>query len=90
MGWKAQRMVKGDALRPDSLLPAMQGVEVAYYLIHSMGGGHAGFEDRDRRAAQNFATAAKEAGVQRIIYLGGLTSRTSEVSSHLQKPAGDR
>lgn len=77
-------VVKGDALLPGSLLPAMQGIEVAYYLIHSMGGGSAGFEDRDRRAAQNFATAAKQAGVQRIVYLGGLTSQTSEVSSHLK------
>jgi uncharacterized protein YbjT (DUF2867 family)/uncharacterized protein YndB with AHSA1/START domain len=83
-GMEGAAVVKGDALLPDSLLPAMQGIEVAYYLIHSMGGGHAGFEDRDRRAAQNFATAAKQAGVQRIIYLGGLTSRTSEVSSHLK------
>ncbi len=77
-------VVKGDALLPGSLLTPMQGIEVAYYLIHSMGGGHAGFEDRDRRAAQNFATAAKQAGVQRIVYLGGLTSSTSEVSSHLK------
>jgi uncharacterized protein YbjT (DUF2867 family) len=77
-------VVKGDALHPGSLLPVMQGIEVAYYLIHSMGGGQAGFEDRDRRAAESFATAAKQAGVQRIVYLGGLTSQTSEVSDHLK------
>ena len=57
---------------------------MAYYLIHSMGGGAAGFEERDRRAAHNFAAAAKQAGVQRIIYLGGLTSQTSPVSLHLK------
>ena len=57
---------------------------MAYYLIHSMGGGPAGFEERDRRAARNFAAAAKQAGVQRIIYLGGLTSQTSPVSLHLK------
>src|SRR4051812_25364641 len=83
-GLEGAAVVKGDALLPDSLLPSMQGIDVAYYLIHSMGAGSAGFEDRDRRAAQNFATAAKQARVQRIIYLGGLTSRTSEVSSHLK------
>ncbi len=78
------RIVEADALRPDSLLPALQGIEVAYYLIHSMGGGQAGFEERDRRAAQNFASAASQAGVQRIIYLGGLSSHSSPVSLHLQ------
>ncbi len=83
-GLEGAAVVKGDALLPGGLPGAMQGIEVAYYLIHSMGGGQAGFEDRDRRAAQNFATAAKQAGVQRIVYLGGLTSRTSEVSSHLK------
>lgn len=78
------RVVKADALHPGSLPAALQGIEVAYYLIHSMGGGPAGFEERDRRAARNFAAAAKQAGVQRIIYLGGLTSQTSPVSLHLQ------
>ena len=81
---KGARIVEADALRPESLLPALQGIEVAYYLIHSMGGGEAGFEERDRRAAQNFASAATQAGVQRIIYLGGLTSQNSPVSLHLQ------
>ena len=83
-GLKGAAIVEGDALYPGSLLPAMQGIDVAYYLIHSMGGGQAGFEERDRRAAQNFATAAKQAGVQRIVYLGGLTSKTSPVSLHLK------
>ena len=78
------RIVEADALRPETLLPALQGIEVAYYLIHSMGGGQAGFEERDRRAAQNFASAASQAGVQRIIYLGGLSSHSSPVSLHLQ------
>jgi len=55
---KGARIVEADALRPETLLPALQGIEVAYYLIHSMGGGQAGFEERDRQAAQNFASAA--------------------------------
>jgi uncharacterized protein YbjT (DUF2867 family)/uncharacterized protein YndB with AHSA1/START domain len=81
---KGARIVEADALRSDSLLPALRGIEVAYYLIHSMGGGQAGFEERDRNAAQNFASAATQAGVQRIIYLGGLTSQSSPVSLHLR------
>ena len=78
------RIVEADVLLPSSLPPALQGIEVAYYLIHSMGGGMAGFEERDRRAAHNFAVAAKQAGVRRIIYMGGLTSQTSPVSLHLK------
>jgi uncharacterized protein YbjT (DUF2867 family) len=78
------RIVEADALHPGTLPPVMQGIEVAYYLIHSMGSGAEGFEERDRRAAHNFAAAAKQAGVQRIIYLGGLTSQTSPVSLHLK------
>ncbi len=68
-------VVRGDALRPKTLAPAMEGVSVAYYLIHSMGRGAADsdFAARDRRAAENFAGAAKEAGVELIVYLGGLT-----------------
>src|SRR3954471_16961431 len=61
-------VVEGDALDADSLQPAMQGVEVAYYLVHALGSGTA-FEDRDRRAAQTFAAAARESGVRRLVYL---------------------
>ena len=64
------RLVEADALDANSLLPTLDGVDVGYYLIHSMAGDKAGFADRDRQAARNFATAAKQAGVQRIIYLG--------------------
>jgi uncharacterized protein YbjT (DUF2867 family) len=78
------RIVEADVLHPGSLPQALQGIEVAYYLIHSMGGGAEGFAERDRRAAHNFAVAAKEAGVRRIVYLGGLTSQNSPVSLHLK------
>lgn len=77
-------IVEADVLHPGTLPPGLQGIEVAYYLIHSMGGGPEGFAERDRRAARNFAVAAKQAGVQRIIYLGGLTSQNSPVSLHLK------
>lgn len=70
---KGCEVVKADVLEPESLKPAMEGVSVAYYLVHSMGrGATEDFEETDRRAATNFAEAAKEAGVERIIYLGGL------------------
>ncbi len=75
-------VVRGDVLDASSLPAAMQGVRAAYYLVHSMGSG-AEFEEQDRTAAQNFATAARDAGVERIIYLGGLGSG-DELSRHLQ------
>jgi len=69
-----------DVLRPETLGPALEGADVAYYLVHSMGRGAEGdFAERDRRAARNFAAAAAAAGVRRIVYLGGL----GEGSRHL-------
>jgi uncharacterized protein YbjT (DUF2867 family) len=71
---------QADALEPDTLGPALEGVAVAYYLVHSMGrGGDGDFVERDHQAAENFATAAAAAGVKRIVYLGGL----GEGSKHL-------
>ena len=63
-------VVAGDCLEPDSLLTALDGADVAHYLVHSMGSG-ADFEQQDREAAHNFGVAAKAAGVRRVIYLGG-------------------
>ena len=65
---------------------ALQGVDVAYYLIHSIGQASS-FEDTDRRAAQAFAQAAKAAGVGRIVYLGGLVPAHEELSPHLASRA---
>ena len=78
------RVVEADALRPETLAHLFEGIEAAYYLIHSMSGQEKGFEERDRRAAYNFAAAAKQAGVQRVIYLGGLAATETKVSSHLK------
>jgi len=75
------QVVKGDVLDQPSLLAAMEGVDTAYYLVHSMGSRGA-FEEEDRRGAGNFAQAAREAGVRRIIYLGGLGSGAA-LSPHL-------
>jgi len=72
-------VVKGDVLEPETLKPALEGCEIAYYLVHSMGRGSDGdFVERDRRGARNFAEAAREAGVGRIVYLGGLGEGKSE------------
>ena len=67
-------LVEADVLDPATLPDAVRGVDVAYYLIHSMGrgGGHEDFAERDRRAARSFAVAAREHGVERVVYLGGL------------------
>jgi uncharacterized protein YbjT (DUF2867 family) len=71
---------KADVLEPDTLGPALEGVDVAYYLVHSMGrGGDSDFAARDEEGALNFAAAAADAGVKRIVYLGGL----GEGSEHL-------
>jgi uncharacterized protein YbjT (DUF2867 family) len=71
---------KADVLEPETLRPALEGVGVAYYLVHSMGRGSDGdFAARDRAGAENFAEAAAAAGVRRIVYLGGL----GEGSKHL-------
>lgn len=76
-------IVAGDVLQPETLVPALQGTTAAYYLIHSMAGGD-DFHERDVTAATNFATAAETAGVQRIIYLGGLAESSAELSEHLR------
>ncbi len=74
---------EGDVLKPETLDEVMQGVDVAYYLIHSMG-SDGDFMERDARAARNFGNAAQAAGVQRIIYLGGLGDDSSDLSHHLE------
>lgn len=78
---------EGDVLDRDSLRGAGVGVDVAYYLIHSMGRGsdRSGFAERERSAASNFAAMALEEGVERVVYLGGLGERPA--SEHLRSRA---
>jgi len=77
---------EGDVLDRASLAGAGEGMEVAYYLVHSMGrGGGSEFAERERRAASNFAELAREEGVERVIYLGGLGDRPT--SEHLRSRA---
>lgn len=76
--------VQGDLLEPATLSAAMAGIDTAYYLVHAMAGGRAGFERRDREAAENFVRAAENAGVRRVIYLGGLGETGDDLSEHLK------
>ncbi len=79
-------IAQGDALDPTSLGAAMDGVDVAYYLVHSIGTG-SDFETTDRAAARNTADAAADAGVRQIIYLGGLVPDGEQASPHLASRA---
>jgi uncharacterized protein YbjT (DUF2867 family) len=73
---------RADVLEPGTLEAALEGAGVAYYLVHSMGrGAGAGFAERDLLGASNFAAAAKHAGVERIVYLGGLGAGTKHLDS---------
>jgi uncharacterized protein YbjT (DUF2867 family) len=76
-------VVEGDAIAGTGLERALDGVEVAYFLIHSMEGPGNGFADLERQAAEHFAAAAAAAGVRRIVYLGGLVPDDGHISRHL-------
>lgn len=81
--WAEQvEMVEGDASDAESVARALEGVDVAYYLLHSLGTGRS-FEARDRHLALCFGKAAREAHVSRIVYLGGLYPSGEELSPHL-------
>lgn len=73
----------GDATDAAAVADAMAGVDVLFYLVHSMAAG-SGFADADRRAAETVAGAAREAGVRRIVYLGGLHPAGAPLSPHLR------
>ena len=77
-------VMRGDAVSGAGVEAALDGIDVAYYLIHSMEGAAEGaFADQERRAAEGFAEAAASAGVKRIVYLGGLVPTDAEPSPHL-------
>ncbi len=81
---ESTEVVQGNVLDPSSLNHAMRGISTAYYLVHSMGSKE-DFEETDRQAAGNFGQAAKQAGVRRIIYLGGLGEESdAKLSPHLR------
>lgn len=74
--------VGGDVSKPKTLGKALDGADIAYYLVHSLDRGD--FEAADRDGAVNFATAAKAAGVRRVVYLGGLGDAGDDLSPHLR------
>lgn len=76
-------VVTGDLLEPGGVDHALDGIDAAYYLVHSMAAGD-DYAERDRRAAHNFAAAASEAGVERVVYLGGLGADRDVLSEHLR------
>ena len=75
---------RGDAISGEGLPEALEGTRTAYYLIHSMGGSDGEFAARDRQAAVNFGEAARAAGTDRVIYLGGLEAAGPDASEHLR------
>jgi len=74
--------VQGDLADETAARRALDGIDVAYFLVHSMTSGQT-FPERDRQIAQTFAAAARQAGVSRIVYLGGLGDPTETLSDHL-------
>ena len=74
---------QGDLTQPQSILPALQGVSTAYYLVHGMSNGR-NYIEQDLQAAQDFSRSAQEAGVTHIIYLGGLADPTVKIARHLR------
>ncbi|MCW3024225.1 MAG: NAD-dependent epimerase/dehydratase family protein [Conexibacter sp.] len=77
-------VVRGDVLEGTGLAEALEGADVAYYLVHSMGGSDADFAGRDRRGAATFGDAVRAAGVPRTVYLGGLEGGDDDASEHLR------
>jgi uncharacterized protein YbjT (DUF2867 family) len=74
--------VRADVLEPDTLGPALEGVDVAYYLVHAIGDA-TDFDETEAEGARNFAAAARDGGVRRIVYLGGL-ARGEDLSDHMR------
>ncbi len=82
--WLPQVAVaRGDVFDPASLTVALAGIDIAYYLVHSLASG-AGFHERDLEAARRFGQAARDAGVGRILYLGALGDPQADLSEHLR------
>jgi uncharacterized protein YbjT (DUF2867 family) len=74
---------EGDVMNLSTLEPALEGVHTAYYLIHNMASGR-GYTERELEGARNFAQAAEDAGVQHIIYLGGLADPEQHIAPHMR------
>ena len=88
---KDVEIVKGDLVKDEGLKKATRGIHTAYYLVHSMGGKsifkNSEFARMDKNAAKNFVNSADEAGIKRVIYLGGLGEVGKGLSEHLRSRA---
>ena len=82
--WPGAEVVEGNALNPEDLQAVLDGVDTAYYLIHSLLLGQKKFEETDITAAENFLTAAENQKIKNIIYLGGLGDVNTPLSPHLK------
>ncbi len=80
---ESTEIFQGDVLNRSSLKKAFEGIDTAFYLIHSMGSA-SGFQEKDQMAAYNFSKVARDGGVKRIIYLGGLGDEREDLSPHLK------
>lgn len=76
-------IVQADVTSPSTLAKAFDGVHTAYYLIHNMSSGH-GYTERELDGARNFANAAETAGIEHIVYLGGLADTEQNIGSHMR------
>jgi uncharacterized protein YbjT (DUF2867 family) len=81
-GTDGLRWVRADATEAQAVRTALEGADVAYYLVHSLGSSD--FEHRDRKAAETVATAAEAAGLKQLVYLGGLGDDAPDLSPHLR------
>lgn len=88
---EAGEVVRGDLVTGEGVSEALRGIHSAYYLVHSMGGKNIfrnmEFAEKDKQAARNFISAANEAGLKRVIYLGGLGEARDNLSEHLKSRA---
>jgi len=76
-------VIQAEILIPSSLAPALEGVHTAYYFVHNMSYGP-GYTERELEGARNFASAAEEAGIEHIIYLGGLADPEGHLAPHMR------
>jgi uncharacterized protein YbjT (DUF2867 family) len=88
--WRGVELAQADALAPDTLPAGLTRIEIAFYLVHSMASG-ARLGALDLKAAENFvARAAAQAGVRRLVYLGGLVPQDADSEHLVRRETGDR
>jgi uncharacterized protein YbjT (DUF2867 family) len=81
--WPGRQWIEGDVCEEESLVRALEGCRFAYYLVHGMGEGHGDFRKREVESAKRFSHAVERAGIERVVYLGGMEP-AGTVSEHLR------